>query len=89
MSKEEAKQLFDSLEKMEDKDAFNYMLEKKELIQKLGIVIRIDNDDVTLCWIEDEDDDNNDEILTFSFSTFGYYLLNDIFNALGFDSDLV
>ncbi len=85
MSKIEVEKLFKQLSNLEDKEAFLYILDKKEMIDELEIVIKIDNDDVSLCWYsEDEEDD-----LTFTFKTFNYRLLDNIFNALGFNSDLV
>lgn len=71
---------------MIDKEKFELLLENKEIYRCF-----IDNDSV---WFSKKEDiekysDYNNPPPYIEFSQYGYELLNEIFNALGIDSELV
>jgi len=73
---------FEDLKKLDDKQLFLTLLKNKDKYK-----ILIDNDCVTVCKKEDwEQDICGDSV---DFNEYGYYLLNEIFSALGFDSEFV
>lgn len=79
------KENIEAFNKLEDKAVLQFILDNKEELNKNGMQILIDNDCVDLYFGED----SNEEALVFSFDTFGYELLNELFQVLKFDSDFV
>lgn len=69
---------------MNDKELFKMLLENKEKYK-----VDIDNDYVSFALKEDIEKAEEDEYEEHRFQEYGYYLLNEIFQALGIDSDLV
>lgn len=72
---------------MDDKELFLKLLAEKEKYK-----VCIDNDAV---WFNDKEElkkyeeDDDFKMTDYSFNEYGYYLLNEIFQALGIDSDFV
>ena len=73
---------FEYLKKLDDKQLFLTLLKNKDKYK-----ILIDNDCVTVCKKEDWEQDMYTNSV--DFNEYGYYLLNEIFSALGFDSEFV
>lgn len=72
---------------MDDKELFKMLLKDKEKYK-----VYIDNDSVTFASkdeIEKEEKDCRFEAKFYDFKEYGYHLLNEVFQALGIDSDLV
>ncbi len=72
---------------MEDKELFKMLLENKEKY-------KVDIDNYCVCFalkedLEKQEIDEDYEVETYEFKECGYELLNEIFQALGIDSDLV
>lgn len=69
-----------------DKEKFKLLLENKEEYKCF-----VDNDSVWFCKKEDIEkySDYNNPPPDIEFSSFGYELLNEVFNALGIESELV
>lgn len=72
---------------MNDKERFLFLLKNKEKYK-----VFIDNDDVYFVDKKDlelEEQDTEYEYDVFEFMEYGYYLLNEVFQAMGIDSELV
>ncbi len=72
---------------MNDKELFMELLENKEKYK-----VDIDNDYVSFALKEDlqkAEEDYDYEYEDYRFKNYGYELLNEVFQALGIDSDLV
>ena len=72
---------------MNDKERFLFLLKNKEKYK-----VFIDNDDVYFVDKKDlelEEQDTEYEYDVFEFMEYGYYLLNEVFQAMGIDSKLV
>lgn len=72
---------------MEDKELFLELLKNKD-----KYIVLIDNDDVSFTTKENYEKYNTDwdeEWKGYSFKNYGYELLNEVFQALGIDSELV
>ena len=72
---------------MSDKELFMELLENKEKYK-----VDIDNDYVSFALKEDlqkAEEDDDYEYEDYRFENYGYELLNEVFQALGIDSDLV
>ncbi len=72
---------------MEDKKMFKMLLENKEKYK-----VDIDNDYVSFALKEDiekAEKDYNYKYKTYKFEKYGYHLLNEVFQALGIDSEEV
>lgn len=72
---------------MNDKELFKMLLENKEKYK-----VDIDNDYVSFALKEDLEKAEKDydyEYKEYKFQEYGYELLNEIFQTLGIDSDLV
>ena len=72
---------------MNDKERFLFLLKNKEKYK-----VFIDNDDVYFVDKKDlelEKQDTEYEYDVFEFMEYGYYLLNEVFQAMGIDSELV
>ena len=72
---------------MSDKELFMKLLENKEKYK-----VYVDNDYVSFALKEDlqkAEEDYNYEYEDYRFKNYGYELLNEVFQALGIDSDLV
>lgn len=72
---------------MNDKELFKMLLENKEKYK-----VDIDNDYVSFTSkeeLERQEQDDDFEPKTYSFEEYGYHLLNEVFQALGIDSDEV
>ena len=79
------KEVIDSFEELDDKSVLQFMIYNKEELNKNGMEITIDNDCVDLYFGED----TNEESMVFTFDTFGYELLRELFQVLKFDADIV
>lgn len=73
---------FEDIKKLDDKQLFLALLKNKEKYK-----ILVDNDCVTVCKKEDWEQDIDVDFV--DFNEYGYYLLNEIFLALGLDSEFV
>lgn len=74
-------------EAMEDKELFLELLKNKD-----KYIVLIDNDDVSFTTKENYEKYNadlNEKWKGYSFNNYGYELLNEVFQALGIDSELV
>lgn len=72
---------------MSDKELFMKLLENKEKYK-----VEIDNDCVSFALKEDlqkAEEDYDYEYEYYEFGNYGYELLNEVFQTLGIDSDLV
>ena len=72
---------------MNDKELFKMLLENKEKYK-----VDIDNDYVSFALKEDLEKAEKDydyEYKEYKFQEYGYELLNEVFQTLGIDSDLV
>ena len=72
---------------MNDKERFLFLLKNKEKYK-----VFIDNNDVYFVDKKDlelEEQDTEYEYDVFEFMEYGYYLLNEVFQAMGIDSELV
>ena len=72
---------------MNDKERFLFLLKNREKYK-----VFIDNDDVYFVDKKDlelEEQDTEYEYDVFEFMEYGYYLLNEVFQAMGIDSELV
>lgn len=72
---------------MSDKELFMKLLENKEKYK-----VEIDNDCVSFALKEDlqkAEEDYDYEYEDYRFGNYGYELLNEVFQTLGIDSDLV
>ena len=72
---------------MNDKELFKMLLENKEKYK-----VDIDNDYVSFALKEDlkkAEEDYDYKYEDYRFEKYGYELLNEVFQALGIDSDLV
>ncbi len=72
---------------MNDKERFLFLLKNKEKYK-----VFIDNDDVYFVDKKDlelEKQDIEYEYDVFEFMEYGYHLLNEVFQAMGIDSELV
>lgn len=72
---------------MNDKERFLFLLKNKEKYK-----VFIDNDDVYFVDKKDlelEEQDIEYEYDVFEFMEYGYHLLNEVFQAMGIDSELV
>lgn len=72
---------------MNDKERFLFLLKNKEKYK-----VFIDNDDVYFVDKKDlelEEQDTVYEYDVFEFLEYGYHLLNEVFQAMGIDSELV
>lgn len=72
---------------MEDKELFLELLKNKD-----KYIVLIDNDDVSFTTKENYEKYNadwNEKWKGYSFKNYGYELLNEVFQALGIDSELV
>lgn len=72
---------------MSDKELFMKLLENKEKYK-----VEIDNDYVSFALKEDlqkAEEDCDYEYEDYRFGNYGYELLNEVFQTLGIDSDLV
>ena len=72
---------------MNDKERFLFLLKNKEKYK-----VFIDNDDVYFVDKKDlelEEQDTEYEYDVFEFMEYGYYLLNEVFQAMGIYSELV
>lgn len=72
---------------MEDKELFLELLKNKD-----KYIVSIDNDNVSFTTKENYKKYNeniDEEWKEYSFNNFGYELLNEVFQALGIDSELV
>lgn len=72
---------------MNDKELFKMLLENKEKYK-----VDIDNDYVSFTSkeeLERQEQDDDFEPKIYSFEEYGYHLLNEVFQALGIDSDEV
>lgn len=72
---------------MEDKELFLELLKNKD-----KYIVLIDNDDVSFTTKDNYKKYNeniDEEWEGYSFNNFGYELLNEVFQALGIDSELV
>ena len=73
---------FEDLKKLNDKQLFLALLKNKNKYK-----ILIDNDCVTVCKKEDWEQDIDVDFV--DFNEYGYHLLDEIFSALGLDSEFV
>ena len=83
----EVKKLIKTWEKMEDYYVLEYILGNRETLTSEGMRVWIGNGEVLLTFTKNML--NEDECYCYTFNTFGYELLNELFKANGFVSDLV
>ena len=87
MTNREVNVLILQLFKLSDKEGLELILGDIDTLTKEGMEIAIDNDSVVLVFTKNFiDEDTN---YCYEFNEFGYELLNILFQALGFKSDLV
>ena len=87
MTNREVNVLILQLFKLSDKEGLELILGDIDTLTKEGMEIAIDNDSAVLVFTKNFIDD--DTYYSYEFNEFGYELLNILFQALGFKSDLV
>ena len=87
MSNKDVINLINRFEEQEDIDTLKYIISVKDLLTEFGMEIAIDNDSVDLVFTKNLNEEGEPYI--FTFNTFGYELLDLVFQSIGFKSDLV